>query len=132
MNLLFPLAAGLVGCFYINRLHKLSESVRRKLRKFAVSLYPLDKLFQIFCLSFLFFYNLLQTYDLCLEVFLFLCIALVHHSKAFIVNLSRHIVLLGTNEQAVKFTDTLLCLCQTLLMYPKRFLALHTELFFHL
>ena len=51
MNLLLSLAAGLVGCFYINRLDKLSESVRGKFRKLAVSLYPLDKLFQIFCLS---------------------------------------------------------------------------------
>lgn len=75
MNLLLSLAAGLVGCFYINRLDKLSESVRGKFRKLAVSLYPLDKLFQIFCLSFLFFNNLLQTYDLSFEVFLFLCIA---------------------------------------------------------
>ena len=121
MNLLLSLAAGLVGCFYINRLDKLSESVRGKLRKFAVSLYPLDKLFLILCLSFLFFNNLLQTYDLSLEVFLFLGIALVHHGKAFIVNLSRYIVLIGTNEQAIKFSDTLLCLCQPLLMYPKPF-----------
>ncbi len=30
MNLLFSLAAGLVGCFDINRLDKLSESVRGK------------------------------------------------------------------------------------------------------
>ena len=45
MDLLFPLAAGLVGCFYINRLDKLSESVKGQFRKFAVSLYPLDKLF---------------------------------------------------------------------------------------
>ena len=111
MYLLFPLAAGLIGCFNVNRLDKLSESVRGKLRKFAVSLYPLDKLFQMFCLSFLFFNNLLQTYDLSLEVFLLLCVALVHHDKAFIVNLSRYIVLIGTNEKAVKFTDTLLCLC---------------------
>ena len=63
MNLLLSLAAGLVGCFYINRLDKLSESVRGQLRQFAVSLYPLDKLFKILCLSFLFFNNLLQTYD---------------------------------------------------------------------
>ncbi len=69
MYLLLSLAAGLVGCFYINCLDKLSESVRGKLRKFAVSLYPLDKLFQILCLSFLFFNNLLQTYDLSLMVF---------------------------------------------------------------
>ena len=91
MYLLFSLAAGLIGCFYINRLDKLSESVRGQLRKFAVPLYPLDKLLQMFCLSFLFFNNLLQTYDLSLEVFLFLCIALVHHSKTFIVNLARYI-----------------------------------------
>lgn len=132
MNLLLFLAAGLVGCFYINRLDKLSESVRGKFRKLAVSLYPLDKLFQIFCLSFLFFNNLLQTYDLSFEIFLFLCIALIHHGKAFIVNLAGYIVLIGMNEKAVKLTDTLLSLCQLLLMYPKRFLTLHTELFFHL
>ena len=30
MNLLFPLAAGLVGRFYIDALYKLSESVRVK------------------------------------------------------------------------------------------------------
>ena len=31
MNLLLSLTAGLVGCFYINRLYKLSESVRERL-----------------------------------------------------------------------------------------------------
>ena len=62
-------------------------------------------------LSFLFFNNLLQTYDLSLEVFLFLCVALVHHGKAFVIDLARYIVLIGTNEKAVKFTNTLLSLC---------------------
>ena len=44
MYLLFALTDGLVGSFHINCLYKLSESVRGKFRKFAVSLYPMDKL----------------------------------------------------------------------------------------
>ncbi len=51
MNFLLPLAAGLVGGLCINRLYKLSEGVRGQLWQVAVSLYPLDKLFPIFCLS---------------------------------------------------------------------------------
>jgi len=37
MYLLLSLTAGLVGCFYINRIDKLSESAGGQLRKFAVS-----------------------------------------------------------------------------------------------
>lgn len=53
MYLLLTLAAGLVGCFYINRLYKLSESVWRKFCEGGVSAYPLNKLFKVFYLSFL-------------------------------------------------------------------------------
>ena len=55
MYLLLALAAGLVGCFNINRLYKLSESVWREFCECCVSAYPLNILFKVFYLSFLYF-----------------------------------------------------------------------------
>ena len=51
MYLLPALAAGLVGCFHIDRLDKFSEGVGRQFREGAVSLYPLNELFQILGLA---------------------------------------------------------------------------------
>ena len=54
MYLLPALAAGLVRCIHIDRLHKLSEGIGGQLREGAISLYPLNKLLYILCLLFLF------------------------------------------------------------------------------
>ena len=54
MYLLPALAAGLVRCIHIDRLHKLSEGIGSQLREDAVPLYPLNKLLYILCLLFLF------------------------------------------------------------------------------
>ena len=54
MYLLPALAAGLVRCIYIDRLHKLSEGIGGQFREGAVPLYPLNKLLYILCLLFLF------------------------------------------------------------------------------
>ena len=56
MYLLPALAAGLVRCIHIDRLHKLSEGIGGQLREGAVPLYPLNKLLYILCLLFLFMY----------------------------------------------------------------------------
>lgn len=74
---------------------------------------------------------LLQTFDLGFEVFLFLGIVLAHHRKAFIIQASGCIVLVNADEKTVKFSDSLLSLCQPLLIQPQRFLTLHTELLLH-
>ena len=50
MYLLPALAAGLVRCFHIDRLDKLSEGIGGQLREGAVPLYPLNKLLYILCL----------------------------------------------------------------------------------
>ena len=60
MYLLFALTAGLVGCFHINRLYKFSEGVWREFRECGVSAYPLNKLFKVFYLPFLYFDFFLQ------------------------------------------------------------------------
>jgi len=55
-------------------------------------------------------------------LFLFLGVALVHHSKAFIVNLARYIVLIRTNEKAVKFTSSVADFLKNLVgQHPKPF-----------
>ena len=131
MYLLLSLAAGLVRCFHIDRLDKLSEGIGRQLRKGAVPLYPLNKLLYILCLLFLFMNLLLQTLDLSFEVFLFLGVVLAHHGKALIVQPSGYIVLVNTDKKTVKLSDSLLSLCQPLLIQPQRFLALYTELLLH-
>lgn len=52
---LFAFTAGLVRCLHINRLYKLSESIWRKFCEVGVSACPLNKLFKVFYLSFLYF-----------------------------------------------------------------------------
>ena len=65
---LFALAAGLIRCLHINRFYKLSESIWRKFREVGVSMCPLNKLFKIFYLSFLYFDFFLQIYDFNFEL----------------------------------------------------------------
>ena len=47
MYLMSALAAGLVRCIYIDRLHKLSEGIGCQFREGTVPLYPLNKLLYI-------------------------------------------------------------------------------------
>ena len=131
MYLLPALAAGLVRCIYIDRLDKLSEGIGGQFREGAVPLYPLNKLLYILCLLFLFMYLLLQILNLGFEAFLFLGVVFAHHGKALIIQLSGNIVLVNADEKAVKLADSLLSLCQPLLIQPQRFLALYTELLLH-
>ena len=76
-------------------------------------------------------YLLLQTLDLGFEVFLFLGVVPAHHGESFIVQPTCDIVLVNADEKTVKFSDSLLSLCQPLLRQPQRFLTLHTELLLH-
>ena len=131
MYLLSALAAGLVRRFHIDRLDKLSEGIRRQLREGAISFYPLNKLLYILCLLFMFMDLLLQILDLGFEGFLFLGVVLAHHGEAFIVQPTGYIVLVNADEKAVKLADSLLSLCQPLLIQPQRFLALYTEFLLH-
>ena len=61
-------------------------------------------------------YLLLQTFDLSLEVFLFLGVVFAHHGEAFIIQFSGNIVLINADEKTVKLSDSLLSLCQPLLI----------------
>lgn len=131
MYLLPALAAGLVRCIYIDRLDKLSEGIGGQLRDGAVPLYPLNKLLYILCLMFLFMDFLLQILGLGFEVFLFLGVVPTHHGESFIIQPTGYIVLINADEKTVKLSDSLLGLCQPLLIQSQRFLALHTELFLH-
>ena len=128
MYLLPTLAAGLVRCIHIDRLDKLSEGIGRQLREGAVPFYPLNKLLYILCLLFLFVNLLLQTFDLSLEVFLFLGVVFAHHGKAFIIQLSGNIVLINADKQTVKLSNSFLSLRQPFLAQPHGFLALHAIL----
>ena len=119
MYLLPALAAGLVRCVHIERLHKLSEGIGGQFREGAVPLYPLNKLLYILCLLFLFMDLLLQTLDLGFEVFLLLGVVLAHHGEAFIVQPTGNIVLVNADEKTVKLSDSLLGLCQPLLIQPQ-------------
>ena len=75
---------------------------------------------------------LLQTLDLGFEVFLFLGVVLAHHGEAIIVQPTGNIVLINADEKMVKLSDSLLSLCQPLLIQPQRFFALYTEFLLHL
>ena len=80
MYLLFALTAGLVGCFHINRLYKFSEGVWREFRECGVSAYPLNKLFKVFYLPFLYFDFFLQIYDFNFKLRLFVLVSLLTYS----------------------------------------------------
>lgn len=110
MYLLLALAAGLVRCLYINRLHKLSESVWREFCEVGVSVYPLNKLLKVFYLSFLYFDFVLQIDDFSFKLRLLVLVGLAHHGKAFIVQLALGVVLVDFNKQAIKLPYTLFCL----------------------
>lgn len=101
MNLLLSFPAGLIRSLHINRFHKLSEHVWSQLRECAVFVYPVDKLLQVLCLSFLFLNFLLQTFDLGFEVGLLLGIVRAHHGKFFVIEPSGYIILVNTDEEAV-------------------------------
>lgn len=115
---LFALTAGLVRCLHINRLYKLSERIWCKFCEVGVSACPLNKLFKVFYLSFLYCNLFLQIYDFNFELRLLILVGLAHHGKAIIVQLALDVVLVDFDKQAVKFPYTLFCLCQTLLIYP--------------
>ncbi len=131
MYLLLALTAGFVGCLHINRLYKLSESVWREFCECGVSAYPLNKLFKVFYLSFLYFAFFLQIYDFNFKLRLLVLVGLAHHGKTFVAQIALGIVLVDFDKQAVKLPYTLFCLCQMLLIYLYGFLALHTELLLH-
>ena len=116
MYFLFALTAGLVGCFHINRLYKLSEGVWREFCECGVSAYPLNKLFKVFYLSFLYFDFLLQIYDFNFKMRLLVLVGLAHHGKAFVAQIALGVLLVDFDKQAVKLPYTLFCLCQTLLI----------------
>ena len=118
MHALFAFTAGLVWCLHINRLYKLSEGVWREFCEVGVSACPLDKLFKVVYLSLLYFDFSLQIYDFNFELRLLILVGLAHHGKAVIVQLALGVVLVDFDKQAVKFPYTLVCLCQTLLIYP--------------
>ena len=110
-DVLSPLAAALVGCFNINSFDKLTQSIRGKLVQVLVFVCPLDKLLQIFNLSFLYFDFLLQSLDFLFKLCLFVLIGLAHHRELFICDAPRHIILVNADKQTVKFYQPLFSLC---------------------
>ena len=113
MYLLFAFAAGLVRCLHINRRYKLSEGVWREFCEVDVSACPLNKLFKVFYLSFLYFDFFLQSYDFSFQLRLLVLIGPAHHGKAVIIQLALGVVLVDFDKQAVKLPYTLFCLRQT-------------------
>lgn len=88
MHLLLTLAAGLAGCFHINRLYKLSEGVWRELCERGISAYPLNKLFKVFYPSFLCFDFFLQICDFNFKLRPFVLVGLAHHGKTLVVQIA--------------------------------------------
>ena len=86
-----PLAAGLVRGFNVDCLDKLPQRIRGKLIQVLVFAYPLDKLLQVFNLSFLYFDFLLQSLNFHFKLCLFVLIGLAHHRELFICDAPRHI-----------------------------------------
>ena len=132
MYLLLALTAGLVGSLHINRLYKLSEGVWREFCERGVSAYSLNKLFNVFYLSFLYFDFFLQIHDFNFKLHLLVLVGLAHHGKTLVAQIALGVVLVDFDKQAVKLPYTLFCLCQTLLIYLYGFLALQAEPLLHL
>jgi len=107
MYLLLALSAGLIGCFHINRLYKLSKCVWREFCECGVSAHPLNKLLKVFYLSFLYFDFFLQIYDFNFKLRLLVLVDLAHHGKAFVAQIALGVVLVDFDKQAVKLPYTL-------------------------
>ena len=108
---LMPLAAGLVRGFNVDRLDKFPQRIGGKLVQVLIFAHPLDKLLQIFNLSFLYFDFLLQSLDFLFKLCLFVLIGLAHHRELFICDAPRHIILVNADKQTVKFYQPLFSLC---------------------
>lgn len=88
----------LSGGFGINSLDKFTQSIGRKFVQILVFVYPLDKLLQVFNLSFLYFNILLQGLNIQFKLLLLGFVASAHHGKSFIVDASRHVVLIDADK----------------------------------
>ena len=122
-DVLPPFAAALVRGFNVDCLDKLTQGVRGQLLQILVFVYPLDKLLQVFNLSFLYFNVLLQGLDFCFELHLFVPVRLAHHSKPLVREFPGHIVLIDADEQPVKLNKAFVSLRKPLLVCPDGFLT---------
>lgn len=99
MDILPPLAAGLVRGLHIDRLHQFPEGVRVKRINRYILLRRLDELFNILALSRLYLNLLSQTNNLGLKLLLLRLVALAQHIKPLITQASAGVVLVNLDEQ---------------------------------
>ena len=99
MDLLSALAAGLVGCFHIDRLYQLSQHTRVDFLDVHVFVCCSDEPFNIFVLSFLYLNLLSQSDNLCFKLSLFRFVVLTHHLESLVVQLTLDIVLVNFDKQ---------------------------------
>ena len=84
MDVLYPLAAGLVRCVHIDSRHQFTQRVAVQFLNADILVRFLNELFNVFVLSFLYFNFLLQGDHFRFQLLLLRSIGLAQHIIAFI------------------------------------------------
>jgi len=131
MDVLHPLSAGLIRGIHIDGRYQFTESIGRKFFNMNVLVRFLDDLFNILDLLFLYFDFLPDRENFLFQLLLLGIIALAHHVKTVIAQLSAGVVLVDFHEQPFEVCDSLLIPGKLLLQDSQLFGAFHPKLFLH-
>ena len=99
---LFALTAGLVRCLHINRLYKLSERIWCKFCEVGVSACPLNKLFKVFYLSFLYFNLFLQAVHVCTHIVRFANFSEADFCKSLLGSILKHLTIFSKSATLLR------------------------------
>ena len=108
VDTLYPVSAALVRGFHIDCGYQFPQGVGGNPVQICVLLRHLDKLLNVFCLSFLYFNFFPQTHRFRFQACLLVLIGLAHHGKPFIGKPPAGVVLVNLDIQTVKLRDALL------------------------
>ena len=131
MDVLHPLSAGLIRGIHIDGRHQFTESIRGEFFNMNVLVRFLDELLNILALLFLYFDFLLDREGFLFQMLLFGIVALAHHVKAFIAQLSAGVILVDFHEQPFEVYNPLLIPGKLLLQDGQLFGAFHPKLLLH-
>ena len=131
MDLLSALAAGLIGCFHIDRLYQLSQHTRVDFFNVHVFVCRSDELFNIFALSFLYFNFMSQSDNLCFKLFLFRFVVLTHHIESLVTQIAFGVIFVNLDEQPFQICDSALVAFKLFAARLQLFCRLQLELLFH-
>ena len=131
MDVLQPLAAGLVRCVHIYGRYQLPQGVAVQLVNADVLVRRLNELFNVFVLSFLYFNLPLQGNGLSFRLLLLRFVGLAQHIIALIAQPSAGVVLVNFDEQPFQLANSSLIVLQLLPADANLFRAFQSQLLLH-